>query len=154
MNHVPLLSSQDSFGLLMLRPLSAFIFRVNSLNLGVTKLLTNFFLRTKVNCDAYNMRKTAVLVDLCVMWPTRHVSICIFQGCVSHTFVLQILYPIRRFRSLLCSCFIQFAVVQVEDQDGCQGKDQEDNKKASSPSYIERVRYVRSEPNSRIQGGV
>lgn len=29
-NHVPLLSSHDSFGLLMLRPLSAFIFAVNS----------------------------------------------------------------------------------------------------------------------------
>ena len=51
----------------MLRPLSAFIFGVNSLGLGVTKLLTNFFLRAKVNYDAYNIRKTAVLFDLCVM---------------------------------------------------------------------------------------
>ena len=139
----------------MLRPLSAFIFRVNSLDLGVTKLLTNFFLRTKVVIMTHTIYVKPLFCLISVSCDlTRHVSICIFQGCVSHTFVLQILYPIRRFRSLLCSCFIQFAVVQVEDQDGCQGKDQEDHKKASSPSYIERVRYVRSEPNSRIQGGV
>lgn len=167
-NQVPLLSSQDSFGLLMLSPLSAFIFAVQSPS--TSKLISNFASFSYAGPYAVKSKLWRSITHVMYVKP-------LITGLISYFIYVRMKIPRelwwnlhRSLRGNLCVCgiccvnftrgqrlrshsgvaLIHFASVQAKIQDGCKSKDEEDYQKASSPSHFECFCHVWPEPNSRI----